>query len=647
DVALDEAVAECFDAGGIAFGALYLAGEGGELRTRPIGGASALPDELANLFGHPELLDEQLATRNTIAIPGDVPREVERSVLRAARASGLLLVPLTHLDRTLGSLLMVARGREIDRDDWRTFAFGVATQISHVLALARSYADREVAEQRATAHAALLDAMLESAPDHVFHIDLAGLVQFANRPFLGRAVDQLIGRPVFGATDEPAELLRNALARLGETGEGQGFDTSLFVDGVQVWYSVRLGPIKQHGAVSGAVLVARDISENKQTEVHLMVADRMASVGTLAAGVAHEINNPLASVIANLDMAIQDISGIAREQLPPELADELEDARLAADGGREIVRVLNIFSRAVEERRGPVDVEHVLESTIRMAWNELRHRARLVKRFAGVPNVDANESRLGQVFLNLIINAAHAIPPGNYEANEIRISTSQDAAGRVVVSIGDTGAGIPPEVRARLFTPFFTTKPVGVGTGLGLAISHRIVTQFGGTITYETEVGKGTEFHIALPEATLPVASRTRTFSSKAPAPRRATILVIDDEEPLAQAIRRFLGADHDVTAVHSARDALELIGGTRYDVILCDVMMPQVTGMDLYGEVLAADPAQASRIVFLTGGAFTTTAREFLDNVPNRRLEKPFDLKDLRKLVHELIGGPASGLPS
>jgi CheY-like chemotaxis protein len=275
-----------------------------------------------------------------------------------------------------------------------------------------------------------------------------------------------------------------------------------------------------------------------------------------------------------------------------------------------------------------------------MAWNELRHRAKVIKLYTKVPHVDAHESRLGQVFLNLIINAAHAIPAGNYDANEIRIATSLDLNGRVVVDITDTGTGIPPEIRPRLFTPFFSTKPIGVGTGLGLAISHRIITQFGGTISFDTEVGKGTTFHIALPVsggATMP--QHTQKMWTRNPAARRGSVLVVDDEESLAQALRRFLSTEHSVTAVYRARDALDLLElGTRYDVILCDLMMPQITGMELHAEVTRLDPAQAARFVFLTGGAFTPSAREFLIGTNNRRIEKPFDLKDVRRLVNELI---------
>ena len=640
DVALDEALAECFDAGGISLGALYLVDPAGGVRVRSIGDRSE--DELATLYGNAELLDELIRSGRRLMVPANsVPSAFERSLLERARATAMMMVPLVHVDTSHGSLLLVARGRELDHDDWDTFAHGVATQISHVLALARAYADREAAERRATEHAALLDAVIESAPDYVIRLDLDGTIRSINRAGAPQTDGDSIGKNMFelGHGDHRA-LLRKAFERLRETGEPQGFDASeIRADGTEGWYSTRLGPIKQQGDVIGVVVVSRDVTETKRTELHLMVADRMASVGTLAAGVAHEINNPLASVIANLDMVLQDVAALAnRTELPADLCDELRDARAGADRVREIVRDLKIFSRAQEDHRTAVDVESVLDSTIRMAWNELRHRARVVKRYGKVPNVEANESRLGQVFLNLIINAAHAIPPGNHDANEIRVSTSVDAAGRVVIAIADTGSGIPPEVRARLFTPFFTTKPVGVGTGLGLAISHRIVSQFGGTITYETEVGRGTEFRVTVPAAT----SRNQTdelprCTPDRSAARRLGVLVVDDEEPLAQAIRRSLAPDHDVTVVYGGNDALELIArGNRYDVILCDLMMPQVTGMALYSAVGERDPAQAARIIFVTGGAFTPSAREFLDRVPNRRLEKPFDLEDLHRLVDD-----------
>jgi PAS domain S-box-containing protein len=637
-VALDDALAECFDAGGIAVGALYLVGDDG-LTVRSIGSAHPLgtTEELLSLFGRVALLHEVIYAGRTILIPHDLPAAIAEELLGKTSASALLLVPLLHLGKSLGGLLMATRTRSIEHGDWRTFATGVATQITQALTLARAYSDREVAERRATQQAALLNALVESAPDLIVQVDVDGTIRFMNGPFRGKPPAELIGSSWFELAS-PTE--RASFETVVTSDTPVGYETH---NQVGQTFSVRLGPVRDKGKVIAVVVVARDVTEKKQGEVQLMLADRMASVGTLAAGVAHEINNPLAAVIANLDMAIQDVTELGvRTPLPGDLVDELRDARTAADRVREIVRDLKIFSRAEEDRHGPVEVQRVLESTLRMAWNELRHRARVVKSYApDLPLVDANESRLGQVFLNLIINAAHAIPEGKYETNEIRIGTARAPGGGVVISIGDTGGGIPPELRSRLFTPFFTTKPAGVGTGLGLAISHKIITAYGGTITFESTVGTGTVFHVTLPIAG-PVdqdrTTRVPKIVSETPL-RRGTILVIDDEETLGLAIKRFLSPQHDVTTVTGARAAIELFeAGHRYDVIFCDLMMPQITGMELHAEVTARFPAQVDRMIFVTGGAFTTAAREFLDTVSNRRVEKPFDLKVLRGLVNDLI---------
>jgi two-component system cell cycle sensor histidine kinase/response regulator CckA len=387
----------------------------------------------------------------------------------------------------------------------------------------------------------------------------------------------------------------------------------------------------------GAVLILRDISDRKQAEAQLMLSDRMASVGALAAGVAHEINTPLASVSANLELAMRALG----ESLGPEHSsvELLRDVRTGAERVQHIVRDLKVFSRSEEDTRGPVDVERLIESTLRLAGNELRHRAQLRKRYSPVPLVDANESRLGQVLLNLIINAAQAIPEGRFEENEVRVETDVDSAGRVVVTIADTGEGIPLEARARIFTPFFTTKPVGVGTGLGLSICHRIVTSFGGSISFETETGKGTTFRVVLP-GTQQVAAPIKEQSSKrSPAARRGHVLAVDDDEGIGRTVVRILETEHEVTWASSGRRALELIGaGAVFDVILCDLMMPQMTGMDVYEQLQLHHPSQIDVMVFLTGGAFTARARAFLDTIPNARLEKPFDLEKLRALVNDFV---------
>ncbi|HEY1556289.1 MAG TPA: response regulator [Kofleriaceae bacterium] len=644
DVALDEALATCFDAGGVAVGALYLLDDKRQLRVRGLGDDPVWnASDLASFFGHEALLREVIDSGKSLHLPGatDVPRAVAAKLLDHCQGNALQLAPLAHVGGPLGALLMVARGRELDPEDWRAFAQGLATQVGQVLTLAKAYEDREAAERRAEEHAALLGAMVESAPDIILHVAVDGTILFANKAIAGVPADKLPGKSFFELpNNDNQNTIRSEFERVVGTGQAGGYEVNTSqVEDTASWYSVRLGPAKRGDHVVAIVVVARDISDQKRTEMQLMLADRMASVGTLAAGVAHEINNPLASVIANLDMAKQDLEELAtRVTVPKDLPEELHDARTSADRVREIVRDLKIFSRAQEDSRGAVDVEHVLDSTLRMAWNELRHRAKIVKTYGKVPRVDANESRLGQVFLNLIVNAAQAIPEGNYERNQVRISTKL-VDGNVMVSIADTGSGIPADVRRRLFTPFFTTKPIGVGTGLGLAISHRIVIGLGGSIEVESEVGKGTEFRVVLPVTSGLLAPPTQEIPVSKVATRRGRVLVIDDEETLAQAMRRYLALEHEVEAMTSARTALDLIeAGQRFDVILCDVMMPNITGMDFHTTVRALEPALAERIVFVTGGAFTQTAREFLDRVSNRRIEKPFDLKALRALVNEMI---------
>jgi PAS domain S-box-containing protein len=400
-------------------------------------------------------------------------------------------------------------------------------------------------------------------------------------------------------------------------------------------------PVRIYGAVV-------DLSEREEMRTRLALADRMASVGTLAAGVAHEINNPLAYVIANLDFTLQEVATAGAPGATPvaELCEALQEAREGTERMRVIVRDLKMFSRPDDERLERVDLCHAIDSAATMAWNEIRHRARLVKDYQAVPSLDANEARLGQVFLNLLVNAAHAIPEGAADRNEIHVSTRMDAAGRIVAEVRDTGSGIPVEIRPRILEPFFTTKPTGVGTGLGLSICHGIVTSLHGELQFESEVGRGSVFRVVLPvpaarEAAAPLPELVPE------APRRSHILVVDDEPLVLNALKRTLCEEHDVTVFSRARAALEWMEqGQPWDLILCDLMMPEMTGMDFHEELSRRMPERAGQVLFVTGGAFTARAREFLGRVPNPRTEKPFEARALRELVNARLSlsGPGSG---
>ncbi len=385
-------------------------------------------------------------------------------------------------------------------------------------------------------------------------------------------------------------------------------------------------------------------ADRRHIQEQLVVSDRMASLGTLAAGVAHEINNPLAAILANLEMALEELAALPVDDRVARAVDSLRDSCEAALRVRDVTRDLKVFSRGDEHRLGPVDVRYVLESSLRMAQNAIRHRAELVRDYEDVPPVEANDTRLGQVFLNLVVNAAQALPEGQADRQRIRVVIRLDPPMHVRVEVHDTGSGIPDHVLAHIFDPFFTTKPVGVGTGLGLAISHRIVTALGGEIGVASKVGHGTQFTVRLPiaHAHAHVESTATAEPARVRTARRGRILALDDDKMVGASVARVFAQRHDVTVVESSKDALALLsGGARFEAILCDLLMPEITGIDFFHELERALPKQSERIVFMTGGAFTADERAFLERVQRPVVDKPFDLLELRALVDELCATP------
>jgi CheY-like chemotaxis protein len=289
-----------------------------------------------------------------------------------------------------------------------------------------------------------------------------------------------------------------------------------------------------------------------------------------------------------------------------------------------------------------VELQPIVESAIRMAAGQLQPRARLEREYRDAPPVVGDEARLGQVVLNLLLNAAHAIPEGRSGENQIRVVIGTDASGRALLEVRDTGAGISPELAGRIFDPFFTTKPHGVGTGLGLSICRSIVVGMGGEITVVPGRGGGTAMRVVLPAAPPGTGGAGGPPAVGAPAmgaTRRGRVLVVDDEPAVGLSVRRLLASEHDVELRTRAEDALEAISrGERFDAILCDLMMPGMKGWELHAALERVAPDQARRMVVLTGGVFTEGARAFLEGVPLPRIEKPFDAAILRRCVGALV---------
>jgi PAS domain S-box-containing protein len=537
------------------------------------------------------------------------------------------------------------------------------TDCSLVYGAARDVTDDRAAKEAMRVLSESLATTLDSIGDGVIATDVGGRITRINRvaqQLTGWTAEAALQRPiaeVFAIIDEESRTTTESpierVLRHGVRSDIPKHTLLVRRDGSEIPVADSCAPITtSDDVVSGGVLVFRDLTgehrvtaAQTQYQQQLILADRMASVGTLAAGVAHEMNNPLTYVTANLDLAIEEIRALSGGSASGRMKD-LEELLLEAREGNarvtKIVRGLKTFSRIEEERSAVTDLISVLDLSINMAYNEIRHRARLVKHYGKLPLVDGDDARLGQVFINLLVNAAQAMLEGQTEANEIRVVTSTDAVGQAVVEVQDTGPGIAPQVLARIFDPFFTTKAVGVGTGLGLAICHNIITGMHGEISVRSELGKGTTFRVVLPASTAPVTLVPSALpNAELVAAAHGKVLVIDDEPAVGLAVRRVLRG-HDVTVVTGAREALDRIAsGAEFDVILSDLMMPGMSGMDLYGVLLREHPKMAARVVFVTGGAFTPEANAFLDRVANERMEKPFHFKQLRDLVRKFVKQP------
>ena len=521
------------------------------------------------------------------------------------------------------------------------------------LAVILDVTERQEAEVALRRSEARFRALVENSSEGVILLDAGGRILYATSAItmvLGLDPEIIAGRPArdFVHPEDQARVTAQLAESLAHPGVPIRHEARYrHRDGGWRHLEVVRANHLDDPAVGAMVSHFRDVTDRRELEARLRVADRMASVGTLAAGVAHEINNPLAYVLANL--------GFVAEMLEPHHrvfgadADEvfaaLEEARSGGERVREIVRDLKTFSRS-EPRRGPVDVHAILDGMCAMAHNEIRHRARLEKDYAlMLPFADGDESHLGQVFLNLLVNAAQAIPEEEGDRHTIGVRTRVGDDGWIEVEVSDDGVGIPEEVRGRIFNPFFTTKPVGVGTGLGLSICRNLITGDGGEIEVESERGQGTTFRVRLPRS----QGETRPEASDAAGPAtptgpRGRILVIDDEPLIGRAVRRILGVEHEVVVVPGAAAALERLGvEPTFDLLLCDVMMPEMSGMELWAALEAVAPWARARTVFMTGGAFTPAAAAFLQTVDVPRVDKPFDARALKALVRDRMAGAAT----
>lgn len=497
---------------------------------------------------------------------------------------------------------------------------------------------RDVTAEREREHAlarsqARYTRLVESASDAIFTIDGQGRLTSVNRAFertTGQSRTTLLGTAFTAILDAAdAEGITGLLADAAGGRRTRAELRYAAGDGSTRHGSLLATPIYEGGRLTGILGIMRDVTDEKRLAEQLLQQEKLAAVGQLVSGVAHELNNPLAGVVAFSQLLLA-------AEAPPEQRRAVETIHAEAKRAARIVANLLTFARQHQPERTLTDLNRIVDATIDLRRYTLRTTQVEVDLALdeSLPLTWADPHQLQQVIVNLVANAEHALAewPG---PRRIAVSTTH-TDGMLRIRVSDTGPGIPAEHLGRVFNPFFTTKGVGKGTGLGLSISHGIIREHGGRILVNSGGGEGATFTIELPHvnppAAEPVAERPVETS---PATTARRILVVDDEPAIRSVLTTFLKSlGHEVEAFGSGREALARAAATGFDRVLLDLRMPDMSGDTVFAELQASDPDLAAGVIFVTGDLQSQATRSFLDATGRPVLTKPFLLDDLAALV-------------
>jgi PAS domain S-box-containing protein len=492
--------------------------------------------------------------------------------------------------------------------------------------------------------------IIEDMDEGYFELDLAGnftVVNDAHCRNVGYTRQELVGMHYSRVVhEEDPEAVRKGLKRMFKTGQPSlGLHRKVLrKDGSIRFAEISMFPLRsEDGKTIGFRGIGWDITEHKwaeeekrQLEQKAQVTSRLASVGEMAAGVAHEINNPLTGVIGYAQLLMDG------KDIPSDIRRDLAAINEGAQRVASIVKRLLVFSRQVKPERRDVDINELIESTLALRAYHLRvNNIKVTIQLApDLPETMADPGQLQQVFLNLVVNAETEMKLARGKG-KLLIKTEK-VDNTIRISFKDNGPGIAKKNLERIFDPFFTTREVGQGTGLGLSLCHGIVAEHNGRIYAESKLGKGATFIMELPvvtEAEQPKPSEPVVEEPEKVA--KARILVVDDEQVIRDLVKRVLGGEgYEVETVDNAGDALKKIEGKRYNLVLIDIKMPGMDGVELYERIQKIARSLARRVVFITGDILSAHTEKFLSETKVAHIDKPFSAEQLKREVRRALTG-------
>jgi|DewCreStandDraft_2_1066082.scaffolds.fasta_scaffold00139_43 two-component system NtrC family sensor kinase len=567
------------------------------------------------------------------------------------------LIPLKSKGNILGVFVLAhRRPREWDADAHQFLdsvgnIIGVALEnaslyreVSNLLEATREQAERlHHSEQQ-------LRAIIESAADAVAILQ-QGRFRYCNTSglkMLGYSAEEITARDFLDLVrDDYRELVRTQYL-LRKPGEPSTPHDVVLIgkDGRHIFVNINACAIEYEGQPS-LLVIARDVSEAKALREQILQSEKMAALGQLISGVAHELNNPLAIIIGYSELMR------VEPDLPPALASGLNAIYEAALRARRIVQNLLTFARPKQHARSLVKINDLIEGTLALRAYHLRvNNIEVIKEFdPNLPPIPADGSQLQQVLLNLIINAEQAMLEAHgrgrltirtqcLSPSESRAHSRQGSESWIRIAIADDGPGIPEAIIHRIFEPFFTTKPVGQGTGLGLSISHSIVQEHGGRLYVRSRPGQGATFIVELPIDQDDAGHVEPAPTLPPPSSSARSLLLVEDEPALLDLIKKLVEAEgHHTDTASDGFQALEKLRHRTYDLILCDLKMPGLSGQEVYEEIAEKWPEMRERMIFLTGDLVDPRTRAFLDRIQRPVIEKPFQVEDLVRVLREHLG--------